>query len=347
MQNKTVSEWLSEYKNRKTRNDMNTRLEKFLASVNMSIEDLMKLTSKEAKHLVLQYQAKQVKAKIPNNTILANITSVRALFKFLEKPLVFGRGRLVQLQEGKKHSFSNGDLGKMFEVADLRGKAIIALGSSLGWGIGDALRLDRHEIETLIARAKEENKQFTYFKKRRGKTNAKAYGILNPLAIEWVSKWLAKHKGKNLFDIKEDMVNKELQRLAIEANLKLLGKVSYHCFRGWVFNSLIKSGISEPESKYVVGKKLPISDSTYLTLEEGIQEKYQEAYEKYFNFTATKIDKQAREELEAYRETIRQQATLIKTLTEKIDSLTTRVTHIEGFAVEEFHYKKPKPSKEG
>ena len=151
-------------------------------------------------------------------------------------------------------------LGKIFDVADLRGKALISLGASLGWGISDVLALERDYIETLIERAQEEGKKFAFFKRQRIKTKAKAYGVLNPLAIEWLSKWLAQHKGKKLFDIGNDQINKELQRLSKEAKLNLLGKPSYHCFRAWTFSAYIKSGFSEYMAKYLVGKKISVSD---------------------------------------------------------------------------------------
>jgi len=96
------------------------------------------------------------------------------------------------------------------------------------------------------------------------------------LAIEWVSKWLIKSEDKKVFSLSPDQINKDLQRFAEEAQIRTPGSVSFHAFHAWVFSSLVKAGFSEFESKYIVGKKIPLSDATYLSLEEGIKEKYKE-----------------------------------------------------------------------
>jgi hypothetical protein len=177
--------------------------------------------------------------------------------------------------------------GKLFEVADIRGKALIAVGSSLGWAISDVKELSRDKIKTLIARAKDNNEQFVYFKRQRKKTGVKSLGVLNPLAIEWVSKWLIKSEDKKVFSLSPDQINKDLQRFAEEAQIRTTGSVSFHAFHAWVFSSLVKAGFSEFESKYIVGKKIPLSDATYLSLEEGIKEKYKEKYDKFLNIKPT------------------------------------------------------------
>lgn len=317
-ENEDVRQWLSEYSNKKTQSTMKIRLNSFVQWFDGDIEDLTKLSSKEAKHQILKFQAEMKANGKPNNTILADITAIRALFKYLEKPLAFGRGRLVRLQEAQnKHSFSNGDLKAMFEVSDTRGKALISLGCSLGWAISDTMALERSKVETMLERAKDNGDKFIFFKRARIKTNAKALGILNPLAIEWLSKWLKIHKGSKLFDISESQINRMLQDIAKESGIRLLGKVSFHCFRGWVFSSLVKSGFSEFASKYVVGKTIPLSDATYLSLEEDIKEKYIEAYDKYFNIAQTNNTKKSL----ALEEENRQQRKMIKTLIEKVESM--------------------------
>jgi len=316
--NEDVQQWLSEYSNPRTQNTMRIRLSGFLKWFDGDIKDLIKLSSKECKHQILQYQSEMKASGKPNNSILSVITSVRALFKYLEKPLAFGRGRLVSLQEAQnKHSFSNGDLKTMFEVSDTRGKALIALGCSLGWAISDTMALQRSKVETMLERAKDNGDKFIFFKRARIKTNAKALGILNPLAIEWLTKWLKIHKGSKLFDITDSQINRALQDIAKESGIKLLGKVSFHCFRGWVFSSLVKSGFSEFASKYVVGKTIPLSDATYLSLEEDIKEKYTEAYEKYFNISQTNNSKKSL----ALEQENREQRTMIKTLISKVERM--------------------------
>ena len=266
-----------------------------MKAVSKTDDELIEMSPEDVEDLVLNYQREEVAKGTPNNTILGIITSPRALFKFLRKPLVFSRGSLVALREARdKHVFSNGDLGKLFDVADVRGKALISLGVSLGWVISDVLTLDKTYIETLISRAKESNERFIFFNKQRKKTNAKALGIINPLTFEWLDKWIAINEGNSLFNISDDQVNKELQRLTNEAQLKTTGNVSFHCFRAWTFSSLVKAGFSDFESKLIVGKKIPLSEGTYLHLEESIKEKYIERYEKYLNIKPSQDSNQAR-----------------------------------------------------
>ncbi len=268
-----VSEWLSEYRNENTRAQMSRKLRFFLSATNTSIDSFSDMTNKEAHHLLKKYVAEQEKKGTPSNSILAVITAPRAHFSFLEKEISFRRSELPKLEGARnRHHFSKGDLTRMLDVADVRGKAIIALGASLGWAISDVLALDHKFVETLIKRSKEENEQFVFFNSKRIKTSAKSLGVLNPLAVEWVSKWLSLNKSERLFDIEADQVNNEIQKFAEQAQLKLFGKVSFHCFRAWTFNSLIKAGFSEYEARLIVGKTIPLQDSKYLSLEENIKE---------------------------------------------------------------------------
>lgn len=322
--NETVKEWLSEYAKPNTKNAMRQRLNRFMTWYNKPVEDFLKLTAREAKHAIKKWVAHETAKGTTENTILSIVTAPRSLFEFLDKPIRFRRSELPNPQKGNKHHFSNGDLGRMFDVADLRGKAIIALGSSLGWAVSDVLALDRDNIEALIERAKQSNEKFVFFNRQRGKTGAQALGVLNPNAIEWLSKWLAKWKGSKLFDISHDMINRELRRLTKEAQIKTIGNVTFHCFRAWVFSSLVKSGMSEYEAKLIVGKALPLSDDTYLALEESVKEKYKEKYEEFLNIHKTTIGKKTL----ALAEENKQQRKMIKVLLEKVENMEKGLTHV-------------------
>lgn len=281
--NEKIEKWLDRYHNANTGEQMKSRLVKFLNAVKLSEDQLVDMTSEQCEELILNYQRVEEAKGTKNNTILSIIAAPRALFKVMHKPLSL-KGQLVQLEEATdKHVFSNGDLSKMFDVADTRGKTLITVGTSLGWGISDVLALDKQFIQTEIARAKESNTNFIFFKRQRGKTHAKALAVLNPLAIEWLDKWLAINKSDKLFDVIEDQINNDLKRYAIEAQIKTTGAVTFHCFRAWVLSSLVKAGFSEWEAKFIVGKSIPLSDVTYLHLEEEIKEKYPLAYDKYLN----------------------------------------------------------------
>lgn len=323
-----IQKWLDEYQNRITNRNMRLSMKYFLTSIQMKPEDFIKLSSKDAKHLVLKYQAQAKKDNVKDNTILSNITAPRALFKYLEKPMRFGRGRLVKVTKAQnRHTFSNGDLSKMFDVADIRGKAIIATASSLGWAMSDFRALDRQKIEALIARAKENDEQFIFFKTERKKTGAKTLAVLNPIAIEWLEKYFAISEGTKVFNLSHDQINADLKKFAEEAQLRTTGNVSFHAFRGWVMSSLVKAGFSEFETKYVVGKTIPLSDETYLSLEEGVKEKYTEKYADYLSIKkfenlekSTKIEelKQAIEHIETENSTSKTRIDLLQETMEKL-----------------------------
>jgi len=339
--NETVKEWLSEYAKPNTKNAMRQRLNRFMTWYNKPVEDFLKLTAREAKHAIKKWVAHETAKGTTENTILSIVTAPRSLFEFLDKPIRFRRSELPNPQKGNKHHFSNGDLGRMFDVADLRGKAIIALGSSLGWAISDVLALDKAFLETQIQRANESNENYIFFKRQRGKTNAKMYAIINPLAKVWLQKWLKINKSDKLFDISADQINRELQRIATESGVNTLGSITFHCFRGWVFSSLVKSGFSEFEAKYVVGKTIPLSDATYLTLEDSIQTKYKENYERVFNIQPTSNGKQT----VALAEENKQLRQTLKVLLEKVDSLEQATTTITKRVSAIEHIIKPKAEK--
>lgn len=273
-----VQEWLSEYK-AKARPTKTQRLNKFLEWFKKSPEEFCKLTHKEAKHILLKFQADMKEAGAKNNSILSYISTAKLLYEYAnEVEIKFRNGQLLKAQKAKGyHSFSNGDLKSIFDIANVQYKALIASASSLGWSISDILNLDKERVKNLIKRARENNEEFIFFTDTRKKTEAEALGILNPLAIEWLEKWIEQNEEPTLFTVKVDAINYMLKKLA-DQSITTTGEIKFHKIRSWTISSLIKAGFSEFEAKYIVGKKIPLSDETYLSLEESIKEKYPKAY---------------------------------------------------------------------
>jgi chromosome segregation ATPase len=146
----------------------------------------------------------------------------------------------------------------MFNVANTKEKCLLALGASLGWEISAVIELDRHTLQSLVERAKAENKQFIYFQSVRKKTGVNRLGVLNPLALEWLERWLnelakietdrinrhktAQRKRKenrkcdrpisNLFDLTPEAINKMLRRLIRHTGIVTTGRVHFHKIRG-------------------------------------------------------------------------------------------------------------------
>ena len=283
--NGIIEEWLSEYKNEKTKRTTSQRFTKFLEWSKKTPEQLKELDPKEAKHQILQFQKAMVEQNIKNNTILSYISASKLFFEYCGIPLSFRRGQLVNPQKAMGyHAFSNGDLGKMFEVANPQYKALIAMASSCGFSINDILRQSKEKIKAEIVRARAEGRNFIFIEEIRQKTNSEALLVLNPLAITWLEKWIDQNPKPTLFNVRDAAIGLMLNQLAKRSGITLTGKIRFHNIRKWVMSSLSKSGFNEFQIKHIIGKKIPLSDATYLlTLKEEIEEKYPEIYAKYLN----------------------------------------------------------------
>jgi len=285
-----IEEWLSEYKNEKTRMLVEIRLKKFLDWFGKDSEDLAELSTKEVKHELLKFQKSMVDKGIPNNTVLAYISSVKNFMgsDAVNKAINFRKGQLVNPQEAEGfHIYSNGDLGSMFNVANVKYKALISLACSSGFSIAQLLELNEDFIKTHIERARMNNEKFVFIPQIRKKTNVKGLLVINPLAMEWLEKWIALNNKPQLFPIaRKDAVSITLRKLAKQSQIKLTGKIRFHNIRAWTMSSLSKAGLNSFQIKFHLAKKIPSSDATYLrTLAEQIKERYEttDLYPKYMN----------------------------------------------------------------
>lgn len=349
-QNKIVNEWLSEYKTESTKHTKLVRLQHFLKWFAKSAQDFSELTPKEAKRKILEFQASEVEKKTPNNSILSYISSAKGFYGYANDiGLSFTRGQLVKPQKAVGyHEFSNGDLASIFEIAKTQYKALLAVATS-GFSIADILRLDKQQIEATVKRAKEANERFAYIELNRKKTNAPSLLVLNPLALEWLSKWLAINKKPTLWTVKENAINRMLKTLAKTAIKNLEGTIKFHKIRGWTMRSLSKAGFNEFQIKYCIGKAIPLSDETYLRIRNEIEEKYPKIYDKYLSLEPTALAQPREKYVENLEQTVKKQQTEIEDLKTRLKAHGERIAYIEGFAQEQLGYEKPKrkPSKEG
>jgi integrase len=288
---KNYEEWLSEQSS-STRQHYDKRMQNFLSSMGLTIEAFTELTPKEMKHIVLEFRAKSEKEGMPQNSILAHVCAVRSYCVSIEKPLLFKKNQLGKVQaDTDSHVFSNGDLKGLFEIGNTFEKALIATSVSLGWEISSVLNLDRDKIKARLAHAKQNNEQFIFFKDTRSKTGESRFAVLNPLAVERLTKYLdSSEESEKLFPITEDGVNKLLKRLANASGLKATGAIRFHNIRKWLMSRLSRCGFGEFQIKYLMGKAIPVSDATYLqTLETDIEEKYPKVYNEYLNINPSII----------------------------------------------------------
>jgi flagellar capping protein FliD len=286
---KEYQEWLDE-QSPSTRQHYDKRMQNFLTSMKLTIEEFSNLTPKEMKHVVLAYRAKSEKEGMPQNSILAHICAVRSYCVSIDKPLMFKKNALGKVQaDTDSHVFSNGDLKGLFEIGNVFEKALISTAVSLGWEISSVLEFNREKMKAQIAHAKQNSEQFIFFDDTRQKTGESRFAVLNPLAIEWLTKYLdSSEDSEKLFPITEDGVNKMLKRLGSTSGLKLTGSIRFHNIRKWLMSRLSRCGFNEFQIKYVMGKSIGVSDRTYLqTLQSEIEEKYPKVYNEYLNIVPT------------------------------------------------------------
>lgn len=295
-------------------------MKRFLEWSGKTVEDLNKLSIKEARHLLLQFQGDMKSQEERNNTILAIITSVRSFFVYLEKPIKFRRGQLVKQQMATRgyHHFSNGDLGQMYNTGGAFEKALLATGVSLGWEVSAILDIDRKDFKRFVERARKEKKEFFTFAIQREKTGAHRLGILNPLALEALERYFAVNKDETekLFPLTSLGANKVLRRLAREANIALTGPIRFHELRSWLMSKLSRADFNEFQIKYIMGKTIPLTDLTYLnTLQAEIEEKYPEAYKKHLSILKYQTKNQTGE-IESLKAEVERLKQLVRGMTE-------------------------------
>jgi len=291
-----IAEWLEECRTPSTRTVYALNIRLFQEWYKKPLSTFLKLDPKAMRHEALRFQSflaerfTKKKALMTANSIIAVLTALGSFCTFNDKTLNLHGKRLRTRIDLSSHVFTNGELSRLFDIASVEEKAILASFCSLGWEVSSLLELKRAFIENLIKQAKEENKEFIFFQSQRPKTGALRLGVLNPLAIEWLSKWLEQSSGERLFRIiTKEGVNRMLQRLAKEAHITKTGRIHTHLIRKWVMSGLSRAGFNEFQIKYLLGKAIPLSDMTYLqTLQQEIETKYPKAYE-YVNIKPSRI----------------------------------------------------------
>lgn len=320
-----VKEWLKDFTGR-TAYVYADRLNKFFYDTGKTAADLERMTAKEIHAFLVQYQAEQQGKNVPQNSILSVITAVRSFCAALDKPIKFRKNQLGRIEnDTNSHVFSNGDLRGLFEVGNTTDKAIIATATSLGWEISSFLALDRAKIEGYLNHAKANGERYVFFEDKRNKTGVQRLAVLNPLCVEWLTKYLELTKdshGKALFDYTSDGIEKMLNRLATQSGMTRTGPIRFHRIRAWLMSRLSRAGFNEFQCKYVIGHAIPIQERAYLlTLKNDIEDKYPKVYEDYLNIYPQKTV------VPLELETLKAQ---VATLMTRDQELRTIITHLES-----------------
>jgi integrase len=284
-----IEEWLSEFSSENTKETYRHRIQLFFTATGLTPEKLESMTTDEIKHAILTYRAEFLKTG-KQNTVLSIINAVRSYCAQIGKVLKFRKGQLGTFEaDTESHVFTNHDLNEMFEVGDTTEKAILATSVSLGWEISAFLELQEEKIRRILAHAKENDEKFVFFECTREKEHEPRLGILNPLCIEWLTKYLETKTPSTdgrLFEYTEEGVNRILRRLALASALKTTGEIRFHNIRKWLMSRLSRCGFNEFQIKYILGKAIGVSDRTYLqTLKGEIEEKYPRVFNEYLNIS--------------------------------------------------------------
>jgi site-specific recombinase XerD len=290
-ENKPLKIWLEEYPKKKTRYGNQRNFEKFLEWSGKTPKQLVDEFDKvQTKSLVQRYQSyllneyprKNGEKGLSQNSARTYVTSVLAFFSSTCSSL---KVRLVDVKLPiGEHQFSTDDLREMFAIADVRDKAILSLACSLGWTASPFLSLEKSFVEKLVQRAKQTNQDFIAFDWQREKTGSAQYGILTPIALHSLERYLEKLNRENpsqkvLFDLTTKGLNHVIKSLAEESGIQTIGSVRFHLIRKWLMQSLVDAGLSSFEVKLVLGKSVSLSDLTYLqVLKNSTLSKYKKAY---------------------------------------------------------------------
>jgi len=340
-----IDEWLEECRTQSTKRLYGQNIKLFQEWYQKPLETFLNLEPKAMRHEALKFQSflaerlTKRKALMTANSIISALTALGSFCTFNDKTLNLRGKRLRTRIDLSSHVFTNGELSRIFDIGSVEEKAILATFCSLGWEVSSLLELKRPFIESLIKQAKEEGKEFIFFQSQRPKTGALRLGVLNPLAIEWLSKWLEQSSGERLFRFTtKEGVNKMIQRLAREAHITKTGRIHTHLIRKWVMSGLSRAGFNEFQIKYVLGKTIPATDMTYLvTLQQEIEAKYPKAYE-YVNIKPARIvtvvdenlTQQLRNkdlEIQALKEQVRE----FKVAQEKLEEMIVNSKSFESF----------------
>ena len=292
-QNEPMEKWLSEFSKESVRRVYRENLTTFLEWSNKTSQDLVNgFNQDEARSMILQFQnyllndyvKRNGKKGLSENATRNKVNAVRSFYTSQCEPIRKIKRRMIKPREATgEHIFSLEDLRSMFYIANCRDKAILSLGSSLGWEASAFLDLDRKFVRSLVDRAIDQKQDFIAFDYTREKTSTAQYGILTPCAIDSLKKWLDKtekqHTDKLFNGLRQDALNDVLKRLAKEANIKTIGRIRWHLLRKWLMDTLANAGLDIYENKIILGKAIPLTDKTYLrTIKRRAFEKFQKGY---------------------------------------------------------------------
>jgi integrase len=196
---------------------------------------------------------------------------IRQLFRYYQMPVTMRSGSKVSqtVKTTKNFPLTIEHVRKMFQVANLKERMILALAVDTGLRISDFLAVRKTDLPPY------ESEPPIAFTLLTQKEKIPAYCFLSKETVELLKTYLPTLRKKSnvyLFasngksHISDEAVSKMLNRLAEKAQIDLNGKsLTFHCFRKMFLSASIDSGIGLTAGKKLCGKAIARSDDTYLT----------------------------------------------------------------------------------
>jgi len=285
----SVQEFLNSIRNSRTRKSYRFGLNKFVEWFGKPAEEILAmrqedLTQKPGENLVEyrnraarfekeieKFHSYLIKKGYSINSARNMTLGIRQLFRYYQMPVTMRSGSKVSqtVKTTKNFPLAIEHIRKMFQVANLKERMVLALAVDTGLRISDFLSIKKIDLPPLDA---EPPIAFTLLTQ---KEKIPAHCFLSKETVNQLETYLPSLEKKNnvyLFasngksHISDEAVSKMLKRLANKAQIDLNGKsLTFHCFRKMFLSASIDSGIGLTAGKKLCGKAIARSDDTYLT----------------------------------------------------------------------------------
>jgi site-specific recombinase XerD len=284
---------------------------------------------------VVAFYNQRLQEGYSTNTARAEASTIRAFCRDNATTLILPRKKIAKPKIATgEHEYTKEELGKMYQVGDIRDKAILTTAISLGFSVEDFAGLRRDFLEPIVNKAIDTKTDFIGFTYERGKTGVMSRSHLTPEARDSLKAWFTwidkkrekEHKPKaqwvwsngNGKHLTNKAMNDIIKNLTQKANISTIGTTRFHLLRKFLMSALSDANFNEFEIKRCVGKEIPSSDSTYLQhLDKTVDNKFGEVYG-YIRLNGSSQNHTRIEELEAKIITLEQknedQAIEIETL---------------------------------
>lgn len=205
------------------------------------------------------------------------VTVVQSFFAFYNLPISLRKFRKkdVRMQrpriERKKHQLMGPEIGRLFDLADLRDKCVLALGL-MGQDESTVAGLKVTDFE-----GKLDGVRLEFVELVRPKTNSEILLVLTPEVQAMLKTYVATVKGPWLFPgykekhVENGQPNKIFKALCAKAGLTDNGKrLSFHCCRLW-FSAQLRNKVSDDLIDKMTGHQLRFNGA-YMPEDEKLRQ---------------------------------------------------------------------------